>query len=455
MASIANDQGGRRRILFIDPHGNRKTLRLGKIDRKSAEAVARHIEALVSSKVSGQPIPKETAAWLSSIGLTLRDKLAATGLIEGGAMQRIPTVQGWIESYIAERSTVKAATKASWKPVLVNLIDFLGKDRLISQVTPADADRFREYLMQAGLSPVTVYKRLQVARQFFRAMVRSRLLAENPFADLKTPNLSNAERMRFIDHETTQRILEACPDMHWRTIVALARYGGLRCPSEVLSLRWEAIDWERGRMRVDSPKTEHHHGGAFRIVPLFPELKPFLEMSWEEAPEGSIYVVHERFRQAALKAEIWKSVNLRTTFAKIVRKAGLELWPRLFQNLRSSRETELTEQFPVHVVSRWLGNTPRVADKHYLQVTEQHFAEAIEKAAQNPAQLPSEMLGNVLNSVHLGDEKTPVFPRVSEHCDILYKCKSGELGFEPRQADPESAVLPLHHSPINSSDLFS
>src|SRR5690349_16078920 len=25
--------------------------------------------------------------------------------------------------------------------------------------------------------------------------------------------------------------------------------------------------------------------------------------------------------------------------------------------------------------------------------------------------------------------------------------RTGELGFEPRQADPESAVLPLHHSP--------
>src|SRR5436309_1663117 len=25
--------------------------------------------------------------------------------------------------------------------------------------------------------------------------------------------------------------------------------------------------------------------------------------------------------------------------------------------------------------------------------------------------------------------------------------QAGELGFEPRQADPESAVLPLHHSP--------
>src|SRR5262249_21080786 len=33
----------------------------------------------------------------------------------------------------------------------------------------------------------------------------------------------------------------------------------------------------------------------------------------------------------------------------------------------------------------------------------------------------------------------------------LLSCKglmlAGELGFEPRQADPESAVLPLHHSP--------
>src|SRR6266542_3170204 len=26
--------------------------------------------------------------------------------------------------------------------------------------------------------------------------------------------------------------------------------------------------------------------------------------------------------------------------------------------------------------------------------------------------------------------------------------EAGELGFEPRQADPESAVLPLHHSPL-------
>jgi len=35
--------------------------------------------------------------------------------------------------------------------------------------------------------------------------------------------------------------------------------------------------------------------------------------------------------------------NLRTTFEKIVTRAGLVLWPKPFQNLRSTRETELME----------------------------------------------------------------------------------------------------------------
>ena len=52
---------------------------------------------------------------------------------------------------------------------------------------------------------------------------------------------------------------------------------GLRCPSEVLSLKWDGFDWEHSRFRVDSPKTEHHPNGAYRIAPLFPELRPFVE----------------------------------------------------------------------------------------------------------------------------------------------------------------------------------
>ncbi len=72
----------------------------------------------------------------------------------------------------------------------------------------------------------------------------------------------------------------------------------------------------------------------------------------------------------------WRGCNLRTTMEKISRRAGMTPWPRLFHNLRSSRETELCERFPVHVVTAWLGNTPEIARKHYLQVTDEHFRQA-------------------------------------------------------------------------------
>ena len=86
--------------------------------------------------------------------------------------------------------------------------------------------------------------------------------------------------------------------------------------------------------------------------------------------------------------------NLRTRLSKIIRRAGLVPWPKLFQNLRSTRETELVERFPMHVVTAWLGNSPEIARKHYLQTTEQHYMKAVEgtpgKAVQNPVQQTAE-----------------------------------------------------------------
>ncbi len=61
-------------------------------------------------------------------------------------------------------------------------------------------------------------------------------------------------------------------------------------------------------------------------------------------------------------------MNLRTQLMKIIRRAGLEPWPKLWQNLRSTRETERADHFPAHVISAWIGNSEQVAARHYLQV---------------------------------------------------------------------------------------
>ena len=75
--------------------------------------------------------------------------------------------------------------------------------------------------------------------------------------------------------------------------------------------------------------------------------------------------------------------NLRTTFLKIIKRAGLAPWPKLIQNLRSTRETELAEEFPLQAVTQWMGNSELIAARHYLQVTSEHFRKAAEPKVAN------------------------------------------------------------------------
>ncbi len=218
-------------------------------------------------------------------------------------------------------------------------------------ITPGDADDFKQSLVNWKLVPTTIHKCLQTARSFFLALRRRKLIDENPFDGVKAAAAGIKDRQRFVTRDEIDLVLAVCPDHHWKAIVALARYGGLRCPSEVLSLRWQDIDRDANRIIVTSPKTEHHAGKASRTIPLFPELLPVLNKAFDLAPEGAVYAVDEKFRKAANGPTGWMSANLRTTFQKIVTRAGLTPSPRLFQNLRASRETELIKKYPVQVVT--------------------------------------------------------------------------------------------------------
>lgn len=244
----------------------------------------------------------------------------------------------------------------------------------LADVTPLDADKFRSWLKGdkatksgAGLCENSVRSIVKNAKLIFGAAVKGRLIVENPFAGHSTAIIERPDRLQFVDQDTIRRVLAACPNAEWRAIVSLCRFGGLRCPSEVLTLRWNDIDFKRGRMNVRSPKLEGQQG-EFRTMPLFPEVRTALEELMVE-PDGSEYVIKTR-RQGT-------DSNLRTTLEKIITKAKVKPWGKPFQNLRSSRESELAQEYPVHVVTKWLGNSPKVTMAHYLQVRDEDFAKAV------------------------------------------------------------------------------
>lgn len=45
----------------------------------------------------------------------------------------------------------------------------------------------------------------------------------------------------------------------------------------------------------------------------------------------------------------------------------VEKWPKIFQNLRSTRQTILEQLYPRGTVCEWMGNTEDVAEAHYIQ----------------------------------------------------------------------------------------
>jgi len=424
MASISTDANGNRKIYFTDLRGKRRRLCLGGYTRKAVDEIKTKVEAILAASRAKVSLDRETAKWLGDIDATLHAKLVSRGLAQEREVRQSMTVAAFLDGYIAGRTDVKPLTAVRLKDSRAKLVAFFGADKPLDAVTPGDADAYRRHLLTT-LGDNTVRRQCGRAKQYFRAAVRKRLIAENPFADMKGCRVqANRERDYFVSRDEAEKVLDACPDSQWRLLFALSRYGGLRCPSEHLALKWGDINWDAGRMTVHSPKTEHHEGKDSRIVPIFPELLPDLEAVWDEAPEGTEYVI-TRYRDC--------NANLRTQLNRIIRRAGLKPWPKLFQNLRATRETELAEEFPAHVVCQSIGNSEAVARKHYLQVTDAHFEQARTR---------------VQNRVHREDSQP--FSGIAEiqpDCDSAEKISTAELAGAPQCSVKEQGIPPRGFEP--------
>ena len=122
----------------------------------------------------------------------------------------------------------------------------------------------------------TIRKLIATTKVFFEGAKRLRLIGENPFADQKAAIQPNSKRMAYITPEMIAKVIDAAPDAYWRLVIVLARYGGIRVPSE-LAITVNDVDWEHSRLRIRSPKTEHHQGKDERIISLFPEIRQAID----------------------------------------------------------------------------------------------------------------------------------------------------------------------------------
>lgn len=383
-------------IQFTDGDGKRRTIRLGKITKADAGSFKGHVERLVSAKAAGHAPDLQTSTWLSAIASELRAKLEAAGLV-GPAIAKptrpVATLGEFCREYVASRTDLKPRSRDIVERARTSLVSYFGENKPLREITRADCKRFRRWLREQGgvsrkgveggkpLARNTANDRLKKAKAMFDDAVDGRLIRRNPFDVLKKLTVrANPSRFYYVPADDVRKVIDNAVDPDFGLLLALCRFAGLRNPSETTRLTWGDINLHEGRMLVHSPKTEHYEGKDSRLVPITDELRPYLEAAWDRAPEGAVNVLP------------WTAAdkNFGPRAHRAIIRAGLPPWPKTFQNLRSSRQTDWQDILPDHVVCAWMGNTARVAREHYLQVTPEHWeratsGEALQKALQQPS----------------------------------------------------------------------
>ena len=142
-----------------------------------------------------------------------------------------------------------------------------------------------------------------------------------------------------------------------------------------------------------------------------------------------------------------------SVFADYVEKAGLEVWPKVVNNLRASMETDLLNgkygTLGIQTIADWLGRSPKVMLKHYKRVREDDFTQVTQSKVQRSKTVQNPLKNDVKSLTVKNEEKSPDFcvsPLETNSNDkkeltvYLTVQRAAEVGIGGYRA--ESALLP-------------
>ncbi len=209
----------------------------------------------------------------------------------------------------------------------------------------------------------------------FEIGVFKKHIAENPMASLK-PNFreGKAALREYICPNRIEAILSVMPGP-WKLMTALARFGGLRSPSESLLQRWAEVHLEAKcpYLHVKSPETESQ-GKSWREVPISPRPAEILREGMPADALPAYFMVDLPAYRKPRKGG-WHGVNTRQQFNNHLKSGGIGTIKSAFKVFRSSCLTDWAKKVQIHVVAKWAGNTAPVAAKHYLTLVDSDWKE--------------------------------------------------------------------------------
>lgn len=188
------------------------------------------------------------------------------GVIKSDQVQAPRTFAQWAKEYVEiEGVKVLDTYRERCQRIATVLIPSFGR-KLLQDITAKDVEDFRK-LRGVDRAPATVNVDHNILKHMLKHAMKRDLLTRNVASLVAAPKPKNA-RDRVLEPDEWDRLFNAAPE--WFKPVLLTGYHtGMRL-EEILSLTWDRVDLEKGRIFLPGKLTK---SGNAREVPLTPALR--------------------------------------------------------------------------------------------------------------------------------------------------------------------------------------
>lgn len=357
------------RLQVTGRDGKRRVLRLrsfGIKTKRIADDIRDDISALMRNRDFSCTPESDTLRRIAAYPPRFREFLCAAGLLPREVEQR--TLHQCLDAFLAVKSgQCKESSLRVLGRAAKHTKSFFPPNKALYEVAVSDVHDFNTWLRrQSGkqstqMAEATVRKTCSVLCQMFRFAYANGWVRSNPVLEsgVKRSAAENEDRVFYVGISDTMRLLAACQSREERLLVSLARFAALRIPSEIQELRWSDFEEDFRVVKIHAPKT-----GSQRIVPVMREL-------YEVLQEQCVPNDRSEFVFPCLR----RYPSLSTAMRRIIRRSGVEDYPRALHNLRGSCVTDwVSRHKSIAEVAGWAGHSVQVMTRHYLRAQSQESA---------------------------------------------------------------------------------
>lgn len=279
-----------------------------------------------------------------------------------------------INEWMPTKQRLEGITYTAYQNEVKSIVKYFDERRItLKEITVNDIEGYYNSLRRRGLSETTIHKHHTKIFGALKLAVKEGLVLANVAASVDVP-VPEHFQASFYNSTDMFKLLEVVKGTKLEVIVMLGFYGLRR--SEIVGLKWDAVDFEHNSISIQYTVTEYMKDGkkiiqgkprtknksSRRTLPMIPPLKVKL-LALKEKQETLQKYCRESYIKQYLEficvddiGNLIKPDYITQTFRKLLEKSGLRIIR--FHDLRHScASLLLANGISMKEIQEWLGHS--------------------------------------------------------------------------------------------------